>query len=548
MKGAVAAPQPRATEVGAEILARGGNAFDAAVATGFAQMIADPWMCSIGGFGTATVRTADGDAYVLEFGATAGSKTSPSMWAGQSLGRTPISGQMIFDDLRNDVGYTSICTPGTVAGFWELYERFCSMSWPELLAPAIMLARHGIRIPPFVHDYWSEEKLPGVPDMVERMKATPDCERIYLDDGQIKGLGVLHINEDYARTLEILAERGGLEFYKGDLARKIAQDLEANGSYVDLSDLDSFTVRVSDPIRTTFVDHEMLTSRPPTSGVITAELLRIMERLGVDEMTHNSAEYLDALASAMKLVHSDRRRYLGDPDFVDVPVEMLMSASNVEKHAVHIRDSQVARQDTVALQHDNTTHVSTYDEKGNCAAITHSVGRGSGVISPGLGFLYNNSMMLFDSEPESPNCIEPRKARNRGTSASIILKDGKPRLVVGAPGGSVIISSVAQTILNVLVYGMSAAEAVAAPRIHCEGATVYAEARIHSQTIDTLRERGHVVDHRVYSFDPIMSAPHAIHIPPGGKVVEAGADPRRGGGVAFSDGSAVSAIGWDTDE
>ncbi len=542
MRGAVVAPQPRAAEVGAKVLAAGGNAFDAALATGFAQMVVDPWMCSVGGFGTALVRTNQGEAVVIEFGATAGGKVRPDMWAAEQAGRTKISSKAYFEDHRNQIGFTSVCTPGTVAGFWEVHRRYASLPWHELIRPAIEMARNGVHVAPAVSDYLYEDPLPGMPTMRKRIRATDSCASLYLGaDGDPVRTGAWLVNEAYADTLERIAEGGADEFYRGDIADRIVQDMEANEGFVTREDLAAYEPIVGPPLTVSYRGHDVLSAPPPVGGVILLQLLKVLEHFDVGAYRHNGVEYLDLLVSAMKLSHSDRRRFMGDPRFQHVPVDDMLSDETARQYARRIGTRDFPQRDDWDISHDHTTHVSALDAEGNCASITHSVGSGSGTISDGLGFLFNNSMMLFDPQPGRPNSIAPGKARIRGSCPTVVLKDSAPRLVTGAPGGSVIISATLQTILNVLDFGMSAVEAVSAPRIHCEGGAAFLEARFPGTVSEALTQRGHDVEVRVESYDRLMSASHLVVVD-GDERVTGGADPRRDSGVVYAEGSEVYGI------
>jgi gamma-glutamyltranspeptidase/glutathione hydrolase len=544
MRGAVAAPQPRAAEVGAEVLADGGNAFDAAVATAFAQMVTDPWMCGVAGHGTAMIRTADGRAVTLEFSATAGSGVREDMWAGQMKGRAKVGAAVLFEDFRNELGYTSICTPGTLAGLWAVHEEFCALPWARLLEPAIAIARRGERVPPHVHRYWTEERQEGDPDGQRRLSATPAAAVLYLKPGGgIIDEGHLLVLEDYANTLQAIADEGADVFYRGRIAEQIAADMKANGGFVTLEDLHNYKIRRFKPLTFSYRGHEVIAAPPPVGGVVLCEILNILSGYDLSSMAHSGADHLHLLASALKFAHADRRRFLGDPDYVDVPIDYMLNPETGVRYRSLIDGGRLPVGDDWDIDH-HTTHVSTYDEAGNCAAITHSLGSGSGVITPGLGFVYNNSMKHFNPEPGTPNSIRPGKARIRGSSPTVVLHNGSPRIVVGAPGGSVIISSVVQAIINIIDFQMSATEAVSAPRIHCEGGAVFVEARVVKPVVNELERRGHSVDFLVESFGRLLSAAHAIHVPPDGGRIQSGADPRRGGGVAFYDGRAVGTWGW----
>ena len=232
MKGLVVCPQPRAADVGAAILSGGGNAFDAAIATAFAQMICDPFMCGIGGMGTLQYYSAEtGENGTIDFHNAAGAKVAPDMWQADMKGRTEVSGYTLFDDYRSELGYTSIMTPGTVAGFAEAHRRFASWSWEALLRPAIRMARDGFEMTSYVRDFFTRDFMPGIPDGMTRVTTTDACRDIYVHpDGRFHKVGEIVQNPDYGATLETLAKEGPESFYTGSLGNRIADDLAANGS------------------------------------------------------------------------------------------------------------------------------------------------------------------------------------------------------------------------------------------------------------------------------------------------------------------------------
>jgi len=533
MKGIVVCPQPRAADVGADILSRGGTAFDAAVATAFAQMVADPFMCGLGGMGTLQYHMgATGEGGMIDFHTRAGSRVTPGMWAADARGRTEISGYSLFDDLRSDIGYTAIMTPGTVAGLVETQRRFCTLALGDLLAPAIRMARDGLEITPFVHDFWSRPPMAGVADGITRISATDACKRIFLHpEGRLYRVGERLRNPDLAATFEAIAEGGADVFYRGPIARRIADDFAANGAYTTAEDLAAYRVRTGAPVEGRYRGLTVRSNPPPGSGAVLILMLHILEHFPLGELRHGSARHLDLVARAMAAAHEDRERWLADPEFVDVPVEAFLSKDRAAAWA-HRIESGAPAAPVPAGAPSCTTHVSVHDEAGNAVSLTHTLGTGAGVVTPGLGFVWNNSMKLADPLPGRPNSFAPGKARTTGMVPTILLRDGKPCLVVGAPGGSVIISSVLQTILNVVDFGMSPAEAVAAPRIHCEGGPLFAEARVQGRVCAELAAMGHDVRQSAISYDPSMSRAHAIAIDAEGW--HGGADPRGGGGVAES--------------
>tara|TARA_E500000331_G_scaffold239968_1_gene230345 strand:+ start:545 stop:2152 length:1608 start_codon:yes stop_codon:yes gene_type:complete len=535
MKGIVVCPQPRAADVGAEILSAGGNAFDAAVATAFAQMVVDPFMCGLGGMGSFQFFDAEsGENGMIDFHARAGSLVTPEMWMHDVRGRTEISGYTIFDDFRSELGYTSILTPGTVAGFGAVHERFCTKPLDELVAPAARLARDGTAVGCFAHDFLSRPMMAGVPGGVQRVSATQECKRIHLKaDGALFPVGEVHRNPDMARTFERIAAEGPGGFYRGQLAADIAADLSANGSFVTADDLAQFKTRTGDPVKGRYRGYDVSSNPPPGSGVTLIQMLQILEHFDLAAEGHGSAGHIDLVARAMAAAHTDRNEYLADPDFADVPVDMLASQERAAEWAEKIKAGEFLG-DGKEEPPSCTTHISICDELGNAVSCTHTLGTGSGVITPGMGFVYNNSMKLFDPYPGSRNSIEVGKARTTGMVPTMLLRDGKPAIVVGAPGGSVIISAVLQSILNIVDFGMSPVEAVTVPRIHCEGGAIHVEARVQGSVCRQLTDMGHEVKQSAVSFDPVMSRAHVVQIGPDG-TWRGGADPRGGGGMAVVD-------------
>jgi gamma-glutamyltranspeptidase/glutathione hydrolase len=533
MHGMVVAPQPRAADVGAAVLANGGNAFDAAVAAAFAQMIADPFMCGIGGMGTMQVYVAaTGEHAMIDFHTRAGSKVTPEMWQDAFRGRAEISGYTLFDDYRSELGYTSIMTPGTVAGFFEAHQRYGTKPWAELLASAIAMAREGTEITPFVYEFWARQPRPGMPNGYTRLATTEACKRLYLKpNGALYAVGERIANPDYAATLEHIAQDGAATFYHGELGQQILTDLSANGSYVTPEDFANYSVCPGNPVTGTYRGYTVRSNPPPGSGVTLIEMLHILEHFELGTLRHGSAAHLDLVARAMAAAHADRNQYLGDPAFVEVPVDMLVSKAHAAAWAERIRNGY-GYAGTAVSPPSCTTHLCVYDELGNAVSVTHTLGTGSGVITPGLGFVYNNAMKLFDPVPGRANSMAAGKARTTGMCPTMVYKDQKPVLIVGAPGGSVIISAVLQSILNIIDFGMSPVEAVTVPRIHCEGGTLHAEARVPAAVCNDLETQGHRVEQSPLSFDPVMSRAQVIQITDG--TCRGGSDPRGGGGVAWA--------------
>ena len=534
MKGIVVCPQPRAADVGVEILQAGGNAFDAALGTAFAQMVVDPFMCGLGGMGSFQFFDAEtGENGMIDFHARAGSLVTPEMWMHDVRGRTEISGYTLFDDFRSELGYTSILTPGTVAGLGEVHRRFCTKPLDVLVRPAVRLAEDGSPVGCFAHDFLAREMMAGVPGGVQRVSATEECKRIHLrEDGTLYPVGAMHKNPDMGRTLRRIGSEGASGFYRGELGAEVAADLSAHGSFVTAGDLASYRTRTGPPVMGSYRGFQISSNPPPGSGVTLIEMLHILEHFDLNQDGHGSAHHLDLVARAMAAAHADRNEYLADPDFSDVPVEWLVSKARAAEWAEKIKAGEFLC-DAPEEPPTCTTHFSIADEAGNAVSCTHTLGTGSGVITPGLGFVYNNSMKLFDPYPGSSNSIEAGKARTTGMVPTMLFREGKPAIVVGAPGGSVIISAVLQAIINIVDFGMSPVEAVTVPRIHCEGAALHAEARVQGSVCRELAAMGHRIDQSAVSFDPVMSRAHVVEIDAKGRW-RGGADPRGGGGVALA--------------
>jgi gamma-glutamyltranspeptidase/glutathione hydrolase len=532
VKGIVVCPQPRAADVGADILRRGGTAFDAALATAFCQMLQDPFMCGLGGMGTLQYRDArSGRQGMIDFHARAGAKVTPDMWAADSKGRSAISGYALFEDHRAELGYIAIMTPGTVAGLARFHESLWTWNWADLLAPAIRMAKQGITVTPFFADFLVRPPQPGLPSGMERVTKTQACAALYLKDGAFHQVGDIIRHPQMADTLERLAAKGAADFYTGEIAGRIAEDFARHGAFVTAGDLAAYKPVESPPVTGTYRGYGIASNPPPGSGAVLIAMLNILEHFDVAGTHPGSVRHLDLVARAMAAAHEDREQWLGDPAFVEVPVETMISKAHAAEWAAKIREGWLPG-GKIGAPPSCTTHLSAWDAAGNCVSLTHTLGTGAGVVTEDLGFNWNNAMKLFDMRPGRANSMAPGKARTTGMVPTIVSKDGEPWMVVGAPGGSVIISSVLTTIVNAIDFGMSAVEAVSFPRIHCEGGPVFCEARVQGDVVEGLRALGHEVRHSPISYDPTMSRAHAILLRDGRPT--GAADPRGGGGVAIA--------------
>jgi gamma-glutamyltranspeptidase / glutathione hydrolase len=526
VKGIVVAPQPAAVETGVEVLEAGGNAFDAAIAAGFMQMVTDPFMCGLGGWGAATVYRADTGAFEhIGFWPRIGSRMRPDIWVDDVEGYTDIWRFALFSDRRNMIGYRSIMTPGTVAGFDELHRRHASLPLIDLLGASIEASREGFPIPEYVASRGHQPSLPGMPDPWEKYASTPAARALFHGpDGRLKRTGDPYANPDQARTLERLATVGARDFYEGGLAEVIVADFEANDAFVTREDLAGYHPVVERPLIVDYRGYEVASSAAPGGGILMLQVLNILEQFDLAAMDHGSPEHAYTVGAALAWVGVTRGNHHTDPAFHPVPIDELLSKEHAAELAERIRRRQLPDRRALNLP-GYTTHLSVMDSSGNCVSITHTLTTCSGVVVPGTGFTWNDGVSLMDPVPGRPNSYEPGKARASAISPTVILRDGAPWMTVGAPGGWSISSAVAQAISNVIDFGMSPYEAVGAPRLHSEGTPVYAELRIPRRAVAELRSMGMDVVHSNHNYDPAFASVQMAIRDDG--VFKGGADPRR---------------------
>ena len=493
-KGVVACVHPHAAEQGAMVLEAGGTAFDAAIVTAFTQMIVLPFSCGLGGMMSANLYSADKREHVIVDGyMRAGSLVSEDMWAQDHLGEADISGSSVFVDHRSTMGHSSVCTPGAVAGFAEMHQRFASMPWSELLQPAISTARKGFTVSSDMAARMRERRNEGKePDFYTRIAATDACAAIFFkEDGTPLDEGEVLQNLDYADTLERVAIKGPREFYEGDLAHEVAGDIQANGGFVTQDDMRAMQAKTYAPKKGNYGDYEVFSIGSPGGGPLLIEVLNTLDGLNLGSMEHNGIDYASILASTLQLVNEDRRTYLGDPEVIsEGPGEVLISRQRADTLRQLVREGAVGAKPPPAEATD-TTHLTVVDAAGNVASITHTLGSHSGAVTPGLGFIYNNGMNRFDPQPGRASSFAPRKARLHLMMPVIACKDGVPAVAFGAPGGNTILGGMAQVFSNVVDFGMPAAEAVLAPRLYAEGSIVWAEGGVRSDVLEALAAKGH---------------------------------------------------------
>ena len=465
--GMVVTSQHYASEVGATVLRQGGNAIDAAVAVGYALAVTHQCCGNIGGGGFMVIHLADGRDTFINFRERAPLAASADMYL-------DAHGNAIADKSIN--GYLGVGTPGTVLGLETARERYGTWKREALIAPAIHLAEEGFTLTRGDVDVFAEGN--------EAFRGQPNVARIFLRDGAPLQPGEHLVQKDLARTLRAISESGTQAFYHGDIAEAVVAASRANGGLLSLDDFASYTVTESKPLTCSYRGYTVVSAPPPSSGGVTlCEMLRILEGYPLHALGYHSSESLHALTEAMRYGYRDRNTYLGDPAFVDNPIDRLLSDAHLKEIRAQIRPHRagVSRVSDVvgsAGEHAQTTHYSIADRDGNAVSVTYTINDtfGAKVIAGDTGFFLNDQMDDFTAKPGAPNlygliqghanAIAPGKRPLSSMTPTILLKEGHPVLVVGTPGGSRITTTVLQVIVNVIDYGMSLQEAVDAPRVH----------------------------------------------------------------------------------
>jgi gamma-glutamyltranspeptidase/glutathione hydrolase len=455
------------------------------------------------------------------------------MWAHLVEGETRDGFGFVVKGAVNDIGYQSITTPGSLAGYSEAHARFGRLPWGDVVAAAIAQATDGFHISPDVYHYWTSVDEPGRVSVLDRLRYSEPSRRLYVQaDGMPKPIGTLVKNPDMARTLAHIAVEGADVFYDGPIADAIAADMQAHGGLLTRSDLRNYRTTPGEPMHGTYRGFDVYTNPPPGGGIMLIEMLNILENFDLAALGHNGPDYIRTVAEAMKYATADKDAHVGDPAFVDVPVGRLTNKDYARDRADLIRAGRRARVARLGqVESPGTTHISVIDRDGNIVSMTHSLGMMSGVITEGLGFMYNGCMGVFDPRPGRPGSIAPGKARFSSICPTIVFRDGRPVLILGAPGGTHIAMGVLQVILNVLDFGMPVLDAVIASRFCATSDTIDVTARIPTYVSDRLVEAGYPVWRSPMSYD--IAGVHAIHIAADGTLTGA-ADPAYGGGMALA--------------
>jgi len=492
--GMAVASKYEVSQVGAEILQKGGNAVDAAVAMGFALGVAEPFTSGLGGGGLCTIHTADGHDYFIDFREVAPAAATLDLYLNED--GTP-NGNTKSGGLASGV-------PGEVAGMLYLLENYGSgnLTRQEVMEPAIRIATEGFTVSRYCAN--------AISDAYSTAQTFPEMQKVYWSDlGLPYEEGDVITNPDLAKALQKIADEGKDAFYTGEMAQALVDTVGKYGGVITLEDLANYEVQVHEPVTGTYRGYKLISSPPPSSGgTHLIEILNILENFDVGSLEVNSPEYIHLFAEAFKLAYADRAQYMADTNFVpDVPLGGLTSKDYAAARAALIdldQAQEFAYGDPTLYEHTDTTHYSVADAEGNCVAITKTINYyfGSGVMVDGWGFMMNNQMDDFSTDPESVNKIEPGKKPLSSMSPTIVLKeDGSPFLVIGTPGGARIFASVLQVISRVIDHDMPLLDAICVPKIWNNGGfnnlqyetclKGYEQYAVTDETVAALEAMGH---------------------------------------------------------
>lgn len=512
----VVSVQPLAADVGAEIMHAGGNAVDAAVATGFALAVVLPGAGNIGGGGFMLVRMADGKTHFLDYREKAPAAATRDMY---------LDGQGNVIEGASEIGYKSIGVPGSVAGLVYAQQKWGKLTLKQVMAPAIKLARDGHALT------WGEAQ-----ELHDQYLAKfAESRRVFQREGNYYQPGEVFRQPDLARTLERISEKPG-DFYHGALARELAAAMQKGGGLITVEDLSNYEVKEREPVHGTYRGYEVISAPPPSSGgTVLIESLNILEGFDLAKMGDRSAESIHFVTEAFRRAFFDRAEFLGDPDFSRIPVSQLIdkryaaawresidpahasASEDLKRPAVFNELEQYAAEHPPATANEgnHTTHYSVIDGDGNAVAVTTTINDwfGSRVTADGLGCLMNDEMDDFSSKPGTPNAdgliqgaanaIGPGKRPLSSMTPTIVVHDGKTVLVLGSPGSSKIITTVANVLMGVVDYGMNLQEAVNAPRFHNQWLpdVLNVEKWFSPDTLGLLRQMGYTIETGLYPGD-----------------------------------------------
>ncbi len=460
--GVVVTRHHLASDVGAKILKEGGNAFDSAIAVAFALAVVNPSAGNLGGGGF-VIYFKNNKLFTIDYREKAPIRSSRDMFLNPE--GDVVKGLSLESYLASGI-------PGTVAGLIQLHKDEASMPLEKLIAPAVILATEGFKLSEFQAQYLNK--------YAKKFKKNKEAEKIFVKEGGWRKDDLL-IQKDLGKSLSLIAKKGSKAFYDGDITKKILNDFKDNGGIFIKEDFLSYEIRKLEPLCGTYKSYEICSMPPPSSGgVAIIQMLNILENFDVKNFSHSSLEYIFLLKNIMSFAYADRSVFLGDPDYFNVPVDELVSKNYARKIAEKIKNKETTKIQPGMLikESEETTHFSIIDKWGNAVSNTYTLNGayGSGIVAKGTGILMNNEMDDFSQKPGYPNLygligseankIEPKKSPLSSMSPVIVSKDNMPYLITGSPGGSTIINSVFQEIINILDFEMSLEESSNKNRIH----------------------------------------------------------------------------------
>ena len=537
-RGMVASVSEIASQIGIETLRKGGNAVDAAVAVAFALAVVWPEAGNLGGGGFILIRKADGSEEAIDY------RERAPLLATRDMYLDP-AGNLISE--TSTFGHKAVAVPGTIAGLALSLKRYGKLQWKDVIEPARKLAKEGFVVSPVLTDRFRIYE--------KKISRFPETKQIFLRNGRYFEAGERLRQPQLARTLRRLQQQGPREFYEGQTANLIVQDMKRNGGLITTNDLRQYEPTIRKPLHGTYRGYEIMTMPPPSSGgVALIEMLNMLESFDLASRGFQSSDHLHPLIEVMKRAFADRAGFLGDPDLVNIPLERFVS----KQYAAAAAKTIDARKATPANEIKagtlpspegaSTTHFTIVDaeEMVVCNSFTLNDAFGSGVTVPDAGFLLNNEMDDFTAKPGAPNlygllqseanAIAPRKRPLSSMTPVIVLKDGKPFFAVGAAGGPAIISLILQVIVGVIDFHLDIQEAIDAPRFHHQWApdAIYFESSgLNEDTRAALESRGHHFSEKYFFTETkVLGDAHAVMIVPGSRARLGASDPRRGGAPA----------------
>lgn len=523
--GVVAAANPEASKIGVEVMKKGGNAVDAAVATAFAISVFEPNASGIGGGGFMLIRMAKtGKTVVIDYREKAPAKATPDMFVLDE------NGKVVNDEIT--VGGKASGVPGTVAGLLTALEKYGTMKRADVMAPAIKHAGEGIIV---------SKNLEGIiQDNYEKLVKFDAASEVYLKDGLPYEAGDRLVNKDLAATLTKISKEGKKAFYEGEIAKKIADEVQKQGGLMTVEDLKNYTIEEREPVVGKYRDYTIISCPPASSGgTHIVQLLNMVENYDLKAMGDNTPESWHIWAESMKQAFADRAEYMGDTAYVKVPLKGLTSKEYakevVKKIDLEKAGKDIKIGDPSKYESGSTTHFSVMDKDGNMVAVTQTINYffGSGVVVPGTGIMMNNEMDDFVPQKNMKNSIEGGKRPLSSMSPTLVLDPkNRPLMTIGSPGATRIIPAVALTISNVIDHGMTLQEAINAPRIaQFQSGKLNAEGRMSFESYNKLQEMGHEINMRG-TYDNYFGGVQGIMMDYDTKTLQGGADPRRDGQAA----------------